>query len=172
MNFLSLLFLTTYTTIIVSLVWARFKFFRIESKSSELGSRLYDPIVVIQIITTIYFSLNIDFQTFVSKWIGCALYIVGVSLFLWAITTAKHLNFAFSDNVDSLVTTGPYGIIRHPIYFSYIIIWFSSTLVFNSLILWITLIYLVAFYILSARKEEEVILNSEYSGEYREYRKK
>ena len=83
--------------------------------------------------------------------------------------TAKTLDFAFSNEVGSIVTTGPFKIVRHPFYTSYMLAWFASSFLFNSLLLWITLLYLVAFYYLSAKKEEGVILKSVYSKEYENY---
>lgn len=171
MNFINLFFIAVYITIVVIWTWARFKFFKIESSASKLSSKLYDPIATLHIVTTVYFASNFNIPILVSKWIGLALYLVGISLFLWVISTARNFHFSFSDEIESLVTTGPYRIVRHPLYASYSIVWLSSSIVFNSIILWITLVYMITFYNLSARKEEIVILNSKYSMQYYEYKK-
>lgn len=150
-------------------MWARLRFFRIKSKTAAKGSLLYDPLVAIQIVIT-YFCLFEGNQINLGRGLlGIALYGLGLSLFWWAIATAKHLNYALSNQVGKIVTNGPFAWIRHPIYISYSIIWISSTLLFNSVSLWITLSLLMAFYITSAKMEEKVILKSEYSREYREY---
>ena len=92
-------------------------------------------------------------------------------IFWWSIVTAKSLDFAFSSHVGNIVTSGPFGLFRHPFYVSYMVAWFSSTFLFNSLILWITFVYLVAFYVLSARKEERTIMLSEQAEKYQLYKR-
>ena len=158
-----------YTTIIVSFIWARLKFFKFDSNTSKSASVLYDPIVAIQIVATYYgFSVDENNRPILSA-ICISLFILGIGIFWWAIRTAKSLNFAFSNDFEKLITTGPYAWIRHPLYFSYLVVWASATVLFQYSILWITLSYLLAFYIFSAKREEEVILRSEYSREYQEY---
>ena len=171
MNYLFGLLIAIYITIIVSLIWARFQFFNIKSASSKTSSRLYDPVVGIQIATTLYFMLSGSPMVVSAKIFGLLCYVLSLVLFWWSIVTAKKLEFAFSNNVGKVVTTGPFAFIRHPFYTSYFLVWFGSSILFNSIFLWITLIYLVSFYITSAKTEEEVYLKSEYSREYRDYSK-
>ena len=172
MNNGSILVFFAYTTIIVSWTWARFRFFKILSRSSRISSLFYDPIVIIQIANTYYCIFKEDQFEVIPTTLGLTAYILGLTMFFWSIRLVKHLNFAFSDRVGAVVVTGPYSIVRHPIYLSYAFVWLSSTLMFKSAILWITLIYLMVFYFVSAKKEEKVILESEYSREYLEYKKK
>jgi protein-S-isoprenylcysteine O-methyltransferase Ste14 len=93
----------------------------------------------------------------------------GLLLFLWGINTAKELNFAFGGFSGKIISSGPYRIMRHPFYVSYTLIWTTGTFLFNSPVLWITLIYLVAFYWHSAKSEEKAILSSEMAREYESY---
>lgn len=169
MNQLLILLIIIYTTIVVSLVWARFNFFRIQSVKSHVSSVIYDPAVAIQIVMTYYFLFTNDLGEIVPVYFGIILYLTGIAFFWWAIVTSKKLDFAFSGKVGEIVTTGPFRLVRHPFYVSYILIWLSSSLLFNSIYLWTTLGYLVAFYLTSAKSEEKVILSSEYSREYQEY---
>lgn len=169
MNITSILLILLYSMVIASLIWARFRFFNISTKSSRIGSLFYDPAVTIQIVMTYYLFFSGEQIPASLAIIGAIFYIAGLTLFFWSIVTAKQLDFAFSDNVGKIVTSGPFALIRHPLYLSYIFVWFSSTLLFNSITLWITLIYLVAFYIRSAKSEEKAILASDYSKEYLDY---
>ena len=158
-----------YLAIVASLIWARFRFFTVNRGTARWNALAYDIAVAMQIITTLY-HLFYDpvVPTFV-YFLSLVGYSLSLGLFWWSISSAKALDFAFSDSVGRIITTGPFAVVRHPFYFSYIVVWSSSTLLFNSLILWITLLYLIAFYYLSARKEERVILDSKYSREYGNY---
>ncbi|MFT6825194.1 MAG: protein-S-isoprenylcysteine O-methyltransferase Ste14 [Pseudohongiellaceae bacterium] len=155
-----------------SLIWARLRFFNTQSTEVTVWVRLYDPIVGIQILTTLYnFYYTPDIPILASSvWLAALLF--SISLFWWAISTARKLDFAFSKNVGDLLTSGPYAVVRHPFYASYILLWASTTILFNSVFLWFTLLYLVTFYFMSARDEEQVILSSEHSKEYFEYRQR
>jgi len=163
--------LLLYVLIVLSLLWGRFRFFKVHSGAPRLVVFLYDCAVTVQIITTLYFVISVTNIAPLFIYFSIVLYFMALIIFWWAVLTAKTLDFAFSNKVGNIVTTGPFRFFRHPFYVSYILVWLSSTLLFKSPILWITLLYLIAFYVLSARKEEKVILKSEYSTEYEKYTK-
>jgi len=158
-----------YVCIVLSLIWGRLQFFKMTSGTPKLGALLYDAMVAVQIITTLFLMVTTSGNILPLVAASIFLYALSLAVFWWAIFTAKTLDFAFSNEVGSIVTTGPFKIVRHPFYTSYMLAWFASSLLFNSLLLWITLLYLVAFYYLSAKKEEGVILKSVYSKEYKNY---
>ena len=54
MKFLAVMHMMTYTTIIVSLIWARFRFFKIRSKITSRIVTFYDPATAVNIIATYY----------------------------------------------------------------------------------------------------------------------
>lgn len=161
-----------YCILIISLIWARFRFFKKSSTQPTIWVILYDPVVALQIISSLYAFAFLEPSGFALSTV-CAIFLtVSLSLFWSSILTAKSLDFAFSTKVGKLILIGPYSTIRHPFYLSYILAWISTTLLFNSIFLWFTLVYLVTFYFLSARDEEKVILSSEHSKEYFEYRQR
>ena len=169
MSNFALLLVSIYTAILVGLIWARYRFFVVKSKPSRISSLLYDPVVVVQVISTYY---HFTLPSAISNnhgYFSLCLYLLGFLLFWWSIITSKKLNFAFSQEVRELVTTGPFAWVRHPFYISYIATWLSSTLLFNSPLLWIPLAYLISFYVFSAKREERAILSSRYSKEYLKY---
>lgn len=170
MNSISILLLFLYTTIIVSLIWARFKVFKIESNTRRLYVYLYDPAAIAQILATYYYYLSGTARISLAVGIVTATgYALSLTLFWYSIYTARRLDFAFSIKVKTLLTSGPYKIVRHPFYASYVLAWASSTVLFNSITLWITLTYLVAYYYFAAQSEEKAILTSSYSREYANY---
>ena len=172
MNIISYIAFATYLAIIFSLIWARLRFFSTQATEITIWVRLYDPMVGIQILTAFYLFYEAPEITTLASSVWLAALLSSLSLFWWAILTAHKLNFAFSKSVGNLLTTGPYAIVRHPFYVSYILVWASTTFLFNSVFLWFTLFYLGAFYFMSARDEEKVILSSEHSKEYFEYRQR
>lgn len=172
MNIITYLAIATYIAIILSLIWARLQFFNTQATQITFWVRLYDPMVGIQIFASLYVFYGSPEVSTLASSVWLATLCVSLALFWWAILTARGLDFAFSKNVGNLLTSGPYAIVRHPFYVSYILVWASTTILFNSVFLWITLFYLIAFYITSAKDEEKVILSSEHSKEYFEYRHK
>ena len=122
MNLSVLLLLVLYTAIVGSLIWARFRFFRICPGASKTSSKFYDPIIVIHILCTYYYMLVLPIEKDFHSSLAAALYIISLTIFWWSIRTAKQLNFAFSDNVGVIITNGSYGLVRHPFYFSYILV--------------------------------------------------
>jgi len=169
MNLLTPYVALAFTIVALSLIWARFYFFTIDSKHSKRSSWLYDPVVAVHIAQTYYSLVTRDESGLVPDILGILLYFFGLLLFFWSIKTAKKLNFAFGENLGKIVTSGPFSVIRHPFYMSYMFFWLSYALIFDSIVLWITLIYLVAFYISSAMSEEKAILRSTHSTEYQNY---
>lgn len=165
----SALLLTAFTAIVISLIWARLRFFKIESSKARLGSLLYDPAVAVQILGVYYYELSGGYSGLIPHYVAIGIYILALAFFWWGIRTAKSLEFALSSRVGNIITSGPFAIVRHPFYSSYILIWLSSSLLLNSIFLWITLTYLVSFYFVSARSEEKMILSSANSEEYKAY---
>lgn len=170
MNLATTLLLSAYTCVIFSLIWARLTFFKVKSGTSRKSALLYDPVAAIQIGATYYniFTSTDSLDTW-SLFLGCVFYISGILLFWWGINTSKNLNYAFGSFSGQIITSGPFRFVRHPFYTSYMLIWITSTLLFNSILLWITLFYLVAFYLSSAKSEEREILKSESAMEYSAY---
>ena len=71
---------------------------------------------------------------------------------------------------QKVVSTGLYGIVRHPMYFATILLFMSMPLVLGSVISFI--VFLAYPFIIAARiKNEEEVLSRELDG-YEDYRKK
>ncbi len=164
------LLITLYSLTIVSLVWARYRFFELKSDVSRRIAWFYDLMAGLHITFSYFYLLTKAEASIARISVSIALLVLGTLLFFLSIKSARHLNFALSDESNSIVDQGPFALVRHPLYLSYSLIWLSSTILFNSTLLWITLGTLIAFYIFSAKREEEAILRSSYSREYRNYK--
>lgn len=158
-----------YLLIVASLIWGRLFFFRMAGGTNKFLALSYDVSVAMQMFLTVY---GFVYWTDVTKpyaYVVPVLYMLSLIIFWKSIVTAKSLDFAFSNSVGEIVTTGTFGLFRHPFYVSYLIAWWASTTLFNSLILWVTALYLTVFYVVSARKEERTILASSQSAQYQLY---
>jgi protein-S-isoprenylcysteine O-methyltransferase Ste14 len=169
---LEMIGLFLYLLIVISLIWGRIFFFRMSSGTPGLLAFSYDIAVAVQMVMTVYNFYNVTDVTKLMSVLTPILYLLSLVIFWSSIVTAKSLDFAFSNKVGDIVTTGPFAIFRHPFYVSYLIAWWASTILFNSLAMWLTAFYLTAFYVISAKKEEKTILGSEQSVQYRVYQQK
>jgi protein-S-isoprenylcysteine O-methyltransferase Ste14 len=92
-------------------------------------------------------------------WTGVALCLLGFGL---AINARRHLGRNWGlpmsrKEQPELVTTGPYAIIRHPIYTGLIVAMLGSAIGVN--VLWaLPLVLAGAYFVYSARREETVML--------------
>ena len=168
-QFASYFTLSIYGTLVLSYIWARLEYFSIQSRESRIRSYFYDPIVAIHVISTTYFFLTHVLHPLAHYMFASAAFFTSFLVFWWGIKTCNQLNFAFAGNVGKLITSGPFQIVRHPFYFSYIVTWATSTFLFPSIPLWITLMMLTYFYVLAAVKEENAILSSDLKSEYKKY---
>lgn len=159
-----------YTAIIISLIWARFSFFKITSNKSKLVSYLNDPAVLVQLIFTYGLLWEAESISTTKTASVVAVYGISLALFWWAIKTARDLNFASSAVKDQIFTTGAFGVVRHPFYLSYIMVWLTSSALFGSVYLWISCVVLIVLYYSSARQEEASILESEFGESYETYK--
>lgn len=108
------------------------------------------------------------------RWIGAALLAGGITL-LWA--AHYHLDISFNSLVGTreeqkLVTSGPYRLIRHPIYTAYLMNYLGGGLLASHWVL--TFIPLIFFGILVSNRmgKEEGMLREEFGAEYEEYARK
>jgi protein-S-isoprenylcysteine O-methyltransferase Ste14 len=104
---------------------------------------------------------------------GSALYAGSAGLFWWAIktSTARPLSAAFSPDAPiHLVHDGPYRLIRHPLYTSYILTWTAGWIVSGQWWLIPTLALMIAIYFVASSAEEEKFTHSPLAEAYRQYR--
>ncbi len=104
-------------------------------------------------------------------WIlGLTMVVIGLVFHLWsrAERKAKVISWEMSANHE-LVTTGPYSIIRHPSYSSYIMIFTGLFILIPSLVTLMLLIGIPGYYSVAIR--EEVMLVRYFGDRYIEYQK-
>ena len=120
----------------------------------------------------------IAFDTAGDLWtaIGIAMYSTSLALFLAALEAARRVpltrTFVYTPKCDTIITQGPYRVIRHPIYLSYALAWFAAPIAMHSIVLGITAVFMTACYVISAREEERVLASGPKAAAYAEFRKK
>ena len=84
---------------------------------------------------------------------------------------AARLRLAFDPALPGgVVTRGPYGIVRHPFYTSYLLFWLGWSIAAWSIWALPPLLVMLAIYILAARGEEAKFARSSLAAEYQAYR--
>lgn len=102
------------------------------------------------------------FQETITAWsvFGVGLQVLSVFLFGWCVGTSgkRNLSLAFSPNCSpKLVTEGPYSIVRHPFYTSYVIYWVANVVVAPSAFTLISAIVLIVIYLYASRREDKAL---------------
>lgn len=105
------------------------------------------------------------------RWLG-AIFLAGGIFLLWS--AHHHLNKNFhslvvSKQQQSLVESGPYRRIRHPIYTSYIINYIGGGLLSGSLVLTIVPVIMFSLMIASRLGREEALLSERFGQDYLDY---
>jgi protein-S-isoprenylcysteine O-methyltransferase Ste14 len=115
-----------------------------------------------------------SFQSFFSFLIpGSVLTLIGLFGAVWA---RFHLGRNWSGYVtykedQTLITTGPYRFVRHPIYTSMILMFIGTILYYGSLFVSIFLIILTIDFVLRTKKEEEIMTRL-FGEKYTDYMKR
>jgi protein-S-isoprenylcysteine O-methyltransferase Ste14 len=103
---------------------------------------------------------------------GVAALAVANALFWGSLAThgRKRPNFAFCPAAPtSFTASGPYRLVRHPIYVAYLLGWLGGTVASGQFWLLALVAVLAVFYYRAARQEEQLILASPLGPRYRAY---
>lgn len=138
--------------------------------------RLFQDLSVVIGVTHAFGLLVLDSAGNVWAAIGIAMYSLALTLFLAALEAARRVpmtrTFVYSPKCDTILTKGPYRVIRHPIYLSYSLAWFAAPVATHSATLGITAIVMTTCYVISALEEERLMASSARGAEYAEVRKR
>jgi protein-S-isoprenylcysteine O-methyltransferase Ste14 len=108
-------------------------------------------------------------------WAGTACFAAAQGLFWWALAAHGRYRpaFAFVPVAPAcLVRTGPYRLVRHPIYASYLLAWLAGAVAAGQPWLLLTVALMGGLYCRAARQEERSFLAGPFASQYREYRKR
>jgi protein-S-isoprenylcysteine O-methyltransferase Ste14 len=157
---------------LASFKWAMARFFT-QPVGSTGGKGLISVCGVMFGILHLYAILSSSSLTEVRSLAGSGFYMSSAGLFWWAIKTSlsRPLSAAFSRDLPThLVAEGPYRIIRHPLYCSYLICWVAGWVVTANPWLSPSVAAMLIIYLLAAAREEQKFMQTPLSNAYRRYR--
>ncbi|MCP4539453.1 MAG: isoprenylcysteine carboxylmethyltransferase family protein [Chloroflexi bacterium] len=143
---------------------------------------IFPLLVIVQPVLFPYLSLRISAWWFITiQAFGFVLSVAGIVLMIWArLYFVKSMNpaangkyyaeYAQAQENHPVVTTGPYAIVRHPIFLSFFMTTFGLMLTNPSVTTVPVFLHTVVEYIRLAKKEESLLLQK--SPEYTAYMNK
>ena len=103
--------------------------------------------------------------------IGLALFVIGLALAIWArLYLGKNWGMPMSEKVDpELVTTGPYRLIRHPIYAGIILAMIGTAIAVS--LYWLAAVVVIGSYFTYSAFVEERIMARTFPDSYPAYKR-
>ena len=105
--------------------------------------------------------------------IGIGMYAAALALFLSALEAARRVPmtraFVYEPRCNRILKTGPYRLIRHPIYVSYSVAWLAAPVATHNVVLLATAMFMIGCYRASAAEEERRLSSGPLAGEYRKH---
>lgn len=153
----------------------------IKKRKEGIASQIAALLSLIGFVTVIAYAANPNWMAWASlplplwvRWVGVGIALLGFGLLQWSqVTLGKN----WSDmprmlKEQSLVTSGPYRVIRHPIYTAFILILGSSLLIAANWMIGLAWIGMTAVEVASRIGFEESLMLEYFGDEYRKYMKK
>ena len=149
---------------------------RLENKEKEIEQKyvlLYSSLMFILgfVISGLNFRYKWIILDDIVVYIGSFIFIISYILYALVLKENTYLNRTIKvEKNQELISTGLYGIVRHPMYLSTILLFLSMPLILNSILSFV-LFLIYPFIIVKRINNEEMVLEKELSG-YIEYEKK
>ena len=104
--------------------------------------------------------------------VGAALCALGVGLAVWArVHLGRNWGMPMSRKENpELVTTGPYAVVRHPIYTGIILAMLGSTI--GGSLIWALPLVLGGIYVVASARREETLMLEQFPQQYAAYRRR
>jgi protein-S-isoprenylcysteine O-methyltransferase Ste14 len=159
--------------VLVSFAWGSYSFLRF-ARTRELRKLLMAVSVYLWLAV---YCVVIVLAPRQAVWLlGAGAGLLAISLyFFWGAVAAYRSNrpaFAFIKTTpDCFVSRGPYRLVRHPIYTSYLLAFLGGACLSTNPLLFISVVWLGSFYYVAAREEERSFQDSSFAEDYTVYRR-
>ncbi len=108
-------------------------------------------------------------------WTGLGLYLLAQGVFWWSRAAHGSQRPAFAGTTTRptfLTQSGPYRLIRHPIYTAYLLAWLAGAMIAAQPWLLLTVIWMGVLHFLAARQEEHHFAEGPLAADYAAYRQR
>ncbi|MBA3723770.1 MAG: isoprenylcysteine carboxylmethyltransferase family protein [Candidatus Levybacteria bacterium] len=173
---MTLITLLTLGIIIIKVLWIRTELrFAKERLNFEMlkTNSIEALILILQILAAIYMPLPQGPLSLLITVSGIGMYLGGFILAIWAknvMSKSWGVPGVHHKKQDKLVTDGPFGFSRNPIYLAFIMLYFGFAIAIQSWLI-ILRIPLAIYFYKSAKKEEENLAKI-FGKEYLDYKKR
>lgn len=153
----------------------------VKKREEGILSRIAGLLGMAGFISMLAFVINPNWLSFATlpfpesfRWAGIVIALLGFALLQWAQTTLAN---SWSDTPrmmkeQTLITSGPYRTIRHPIYTAFILILGSTLLISSNWLIGLCWAGMVLLEVFSRIDFEESLLIEFFGEQYRDYMKK
>lgn len=153
----------------------------LKKREEGLTSKISGLLGLLGFLCMIVFLINPGWLAFANllfplwlRWVGFGVALAGFILLQWAQVT---LGKSWSDTPrmmqeQTLITRGPYGFIRHPIYTAFILILGSPLLISANWLIGLTWFGMTLIEVISRIRFEEALMLEFFGNQYQEYMKK
>jgi len=152
----------------------------LKKREEGLASKLAGLLGIVGFITVLVYVIKPDWLSWASlplpywlRWTGVGVALLGFALLQWAQNTLGK-NWSDTPRMmkeQSLVTSGPYQFIRHPIYTAFILILGATLLISANWLIGLAWIGMTVLEIASRIRFEENLMLEYFGDQYREYMK-
>jgi len=153
----------------------------VKKREEGLASKIAGLLGMAGFIAVLAFAINPKWLAFASlafptwlRWSGIGIAILGFALLQWAQMTLAN---SWSDTPrmmkeQTLITSGPYRTIRHPIYTAFILILGSTLFISSNWLIGLCWLGMTTLEVISRIGFEESLMLEFFGEQYREYMKK
>lgn len=153
----------------------------LKQREEGIASKLAGILGLVGFLAIVAFTINPSWLAWASlpltiwlRWTGVGIALLGFALLQWAQNTLGK-NWSDTPRMmrgQSLITSGPYQFIRHPIYTAFLLILGSTLLVSANWLIGLAWIGMTVLEVASRIGFEENLMLEYFGDQYQEYRKK
>lgn len=144
------------------------------SEAMPLGARVIATVVTMSALSMLALTWLVP-QPAVAQALGASVMLASAALFAWAIRASRRADLRFiydREHPSSIIEEGPYRLVRHPFYVSYVLFWLGWAVATWSIVSAVPVIALTWLYVRAARLEEMSFAMSPMAGSYAGYQQR